>query len=773
MDGTPRRILGSYRWGWVPARSTLFILVILSILWALFFWRLLTPTPADRVLFAEGDFTQHYFAFSDYQVERLARGEFPLWNPYNHAGDPFAGNIQFVAFYPPRLLAAFISGGDWSIEAYQLEVAAHYLLASILMYGFLRILIRRPFIALAGSVLYTYSGYLTGYPMLQVSVLESVVWMPLIMMGVHLSIIRQGWMIWGCCIAGVGAALSLLGGHPQTTMHIVYLALAYLAFLTYVHRHSPADFVLRAGLFGGIGAGLAAIQLLPALEFTQLSYRVTQLGFDDKANGFMAADFLQVIWPGLFGFWSPLYLGAAGFLLVAGAALRARLEHRFWLLVIPVTLLMSLGGNTIVFDVFYNVIPGFSIFRQQERIASVLVFALVILAVYQLGWLLNRDESADHPDDVRTRIWYPRLIYGYAAFLLIAYVFIIIADILGANFTVSGGTEMAGMLAHPPSVFGFVAVIAGLFAVWYSWQRGYDGSRWLVIFPLLLLIVVDLFTIGTRSGNFVADTPENRLELRPSLADFVVPADQIEWRVDGAISLQGNSVYFRIPDIYGTGPFSLESIEELRLIPVDRFWEVLAVRYVTTADEPPDYVSLELLAYDVNYTGQEYRIFELIDPRPMAHLVYDYRVAYDNPAFAREIMADARVDLREMAITTVPLPFDLDAERPEVSEVNDFRIITPEQMEMTISTSADALLTIAVPNYPGWHATVDDDPVPIIDTYAGLIGIPIEAGESQHVTLFFRPNSVLVGGAITGATLIFTVILCFGAARIRKSSPAA
>ncbi|GAB4522490.1 MAG: hypothetical protein OHK0046_35100 [Anaerolineae bacterium] len=730
---------------------TLIALVVLTALWALFFWRLLTPAQVDRVIFPEGDFTQHYYAFSAYQVERLAQGEFPLWNPYNHSGDPFAANIQFVAFYPPRLLMAAAFGADWSLEDYQLEVALHYWLASLMMFAFLRVLLNRPGVALAGSILYTYGGYLVGYPMLQVSVLESVVWLPLILLGVHLAATRPGvrWLAWGSALGGVGVALSLLGGHPQTTMQLTYFALAYLAFQAIIQKRSVFWFVLRAALFGSIGVGLAMIQLLPAAEFTRLSYRVTQLGFEDKANGFVASDFLQVVWPWLFGVWSPLYVGVAGFVLAVGAMLRPK-AHLFWLLTLALGIFLSMGGNSIVYDLFYIAVPGFSIFRQQERVAALMSFALVVLACMQMVWLMERT-------DPRRERWFVRGAAAYVGLLVLVYV-------VGTVVTLLQSGAASDAPASATSVFGFVAVIGVLVIGWLVWQGQYQGARWHILVPLILLVVVDVFTVGTRSENFLPDTPENRVTLLPALRDLQTPPDAVAWRVDGAAGLQGNGVLFSVPDIYGTGPFSLATIEELRRIPVDRFWEVLAVRYVTAIDEPPvAVVPMELLAYDVNYTGEEYRLFELVDPRPMAHLVYDYRDAQNSAEFARQIMADNRVNLREMAVTLTPLPFELPGARPDLAEVRDYQSTTPEDITMTVSTSENALLTVAIVNYPGWRAAVNGEQVEIVDTYAGLIGIPIPAGENQQVRLTFAPQSVQLGALLTLITGIGIVVLCVGA----------
>jgi uncharacterized membrane protein YfhO len=94
-----------------------------------------------------------------------------------------------------------------------------------------------------------------------------------------------------------------------------------------------------------------------------------------------------------------------------------------------------------------------------------------------------------------------------------------------------------------------------------------------------------------------------------------------------------------------------------------------------------------------------------------------------------------------MAITLQPLSFDLPVERPEISQVVDFKMISPEKVTMTVSTETEALLTLSMPKYPGWKAYINDQQVDIIDVYAGLIGIPMQAGENQEVRLEFGHGS--------------------------------
>jgi len=125
-------------------RSDLLCLGLLAGLCWLCYWRLITPVTANQQSFVEGDFSGQFVAFAQYQAERFAQGQVPLWNPYNLGGHPFLADTQSAVFYPPRLVTIAIlnaTGGSDPFRMYdalQKEVAAHTLIASILMYVLLR-----------------------------------------------------------------------------------------------------------------------------------------------------------------------------------------------------------------------------------------------------------------------------------------------------------------------------------------------------------------------------------------------------------------------------------------------------------------------------------------------------------------------------------------------------------------------------------------------------------------------------------------------------------
>src|SRR5258707_3689460 len=193
-------------------------------------------------------------------------------------------------------------------------------------------------------------------------------------------------------LAGVALGLSLAAGHPQTALFFIYVSVAFLGYRVIAQRRSWRVFAFGAAIFALVGGGLAAVQLIPGLEYTRLTAR-TLLSFDAMGNGFPFYDPLQVVFPGFLSLWSPLYFGIVALGLVIYAALRRVEGALFWLGLAAVALVLSFGHGTILYDLFYNVVPGFNLFRGQERRAYVIAAAGPILPGLGTSALLNDKEA--------------------------------------------------------------------------------------------------------------------------------------------------------------------------------------------------------------------------------------------------------------------------------------------------------------------------------------------------------------------------------------------
>ena len=210
-------------------------IITLLLLWLLFFWRLFTPIVSDQASLATGDFSGQFVAFGGYQYQRMSQGQIPLWNPYNNGGLPFIADTQAAVFYPPRWLTIGLSSlsGGWSYNALQLEMTFHVLLYTLFMYVFVRRLTlgdaRSPLAGLAAAIIIGYGGYTTGYPPLQLAVLEAAVWLPLTALGILEATRGRQLAARFILLAGFSLGMSWLAGHPQTSWFLTYVAVAYLA----------------------------------------------------------------------------------------------------------------------------------------------------------------------------------------------------------------------------------------------------------------------------------------------------------------------------------------------------------------------------------------------------------------------------------------------------------------------------------------------------------------------------------------------------------------
>jgi len=365
----------------------------------LFFWRLWTPNPVNQAVIPEGDFTDQYYPLQLFAARELAAGRLPAWDPYINAGQPGIADIQTGFFYPlnllPNLLFALL-GLPFDDSLLTWQVIVHFSLASLFTYLLLRHFARRAgarlaaarFAGAVAALTFTYAGYLTSFPVQQLTILETASWLPLVLFFLDRAFHRPN-PLSQLILAGMALACALLAGHPQTAMYIVYATLAYGLFLAWSTRNissTVTQSLVRAAscvfLPLIIGMTLATVQLGPTLVFIAHSTRAG-LSYDAVSWGFPLTEITHFFYPGYFG-GSPQYVGILPPILAVAALFvkRARREVVFWFILGIVALVLAFGGNTFLYNVAYLLAPGFGAVRNQERIIYLFSFAVSVLAGY-------------------------------------------------------------------------------------------------------------------------------------------------------------------------------------------------------------------------------------------------------------------------------------------------------------------------------------------------------------------------------------------------------
>jgi hypothetical protein len=426
----PGQIIGrSMKGAWAAglARKPVFWAgAILLVLPFVLFWPVWWPNEDLRRSFAFGDFVQQYYPMRAFVAGEWRAGRLPLWDPYTYSGTPAAAASLFAAFYPLGIWLAFFPV-PFPFIALETEAILHLGLGGLFTLLFVRRLTGSTGGGLIAGLGFSLGGFLTSYPLLQLGILETAVWLPMGLWLVEGSLAERD--VRRAALAGVAFAISLLAGHPQTFLYIAYLAVPYFLLRALRLKVGWNQTAFLALVLGGITMSVSAVQWLPSLELARLSPRAA-LSYEAASNGFQPSELWGVLRPNQ-GEWSPLYIGWIPLVLAAVAVVRRHGESWFWLTVAAVAAALALGRNGFLYPLVHGVVPGLANFRNQERAALLVSFSLAVLAGYGYSAL------------VTSRIWPNRARLAIVTFpvLLIGLTF---GDLYRTNFGLafSPGTEV-------------------------------------------------------------------------------------------------------------------------------------------------------------------------------------------------------------------------------------------------------------------------------------------------------------------------------------------
>lgn len=718
------------------------------------------PLLLGRYTFPDGDFTHHFLPFSLFQRSELLAGRLPIWNPYTYAGHPFLADVQAAVFYPVSNLVLLLSL-PWESAAarlywLQVEAAVHVALAGIFTYLLVRALTQQRIPAVLAGIAFAFSGYLTGYPPLQVAVLRTAIWLPLILWLLWRAFASPAkWRWW---IAAAGAyAVAFLAGHPQTFFFLSHVVAGWMLLLSAYtwRRHGLVPVLSHVAGFGAIFLGLSAVQLWPSWEFTQLSVRA-RTEYDFLSGGFPIDDTWQLLLPGVLTEFSPLYVGGVGlglalFALIAfpiTADLQRRREDApaspaavilFWVAITTFFLLISYGRNGFLYRVIYDLnVPGWRLFRGQERAAYVVTFGLCLLAGYGAALLPVAGVRL-------RRAWGAGLVLLTAAGALL----------YGRYWQAVGRTDIS------QERFYTTAGLAVLFAILFAavvWARDLGRRR---LLALALILVVDLF-VANYTTNLVAGTPAERTATPPEIAaltDALARPSTVNVGIAGRIYNEYRvfldyGMRYDVEDVWGSSPLRLARYAALfEEFPLDRMWRLTGVEYTLTwrreLFEPSELLAEFPQDEDTTY------LHRLIEPNPRAWIVTKTRAADD--ATAVRLLADHGFDLETTAI--VPTTEGSGTLAPVGDNTIEIQRLGPNRLYIDVQSEEGGLLVISENWMPGWQAidAATGESLPIVRTNLSFLGVEVPAGE-RTVELRYLPDSIRYGMLVTGLTILVLIV---------------
>jgi hypothetical protein len=722
-------------------------------------WPLLAWTAVCLLFFAplllglarlpNGDLAAQFHSFALFQSREIAAGRLPLWSPGSYGGFPFAADTQSAVFYPPRwiTLLATLSGG-LSFYALQLEAIAHVWLAGVFTYCLAYDLTSHRGAGLLAATAVGLGGYLVSYPVQQLAILETIAWLPLVLLLLRRAFRPGVRAIAWLAAAAVALGLSLSAGHPQTFLQMSYLAGAYYLFLAWRACWAWSWALALGGFFLLVAAGVSAGAWLPALRYTAETTR-TAVDYAFVATGFPLLDYLQTLVPGALTVWSPQYVGLAAVFFTtlawagrAGLPRDARAELAFWSAAALVAAWLSLGDSGILFELTHRIMPGLSLFRQQERWAG--VFSLSLALVAAQGFALWWRARPGVPSSVGRRA-----AVGVTAGLSVAGVVL-----LAANAVAVAGWE--AVWARQWLLLGVLLAVVLLGPRLARPASVNPSSRHVLAGLVLLLLAADLFLATRPTMHLVTESPA---AFWPQPAWMTTLQGDAPGRIDSQNLFVANvGEAYALEDIRGISPLKPRAIERYEQLPRPLRWRLLNVTHVIAPEAiEPGLSPLAAVTQSV-LPGETLAatLYRVDDPLPRAWAVAEAVTAASDEA-ALETMTRPGFDPARQVVLSGELPDELPGNAPAPApQVTVSRLAAG--LDIIVGTAAPVVVVISEWQRDGWRATLDDGTVlPILRANAGLSAVVVPAG-SHTVSLRFRPWDVWLGLVISLAAVLAAVV---------------
>jgi hypothetical protein len=655
--------------------------------------------------------------------------------------------------------------------------------------------------ALVAAISFMFCGFLVVW--LQHPHVNVAVWLPTLILLIELFLqdTTMGARIRHVALLAIVIGVQFTGGHIETSVNVLFFAAIYGCVRGYqllvpapVARRTKLARLAFPAVALALGAGLAAAQLLPFLEWLPLSaelrrraaevHPLSDLGFWREVLALPLLVFPNLYnnptWPGPYRSFLPwgnyneqvLYVGIVTLLLaILGVVARARGSLvRCWAFIALLSLGMAfrLPGLDLL-----NRLPALSLCHP-SRLRLVTSFSLCVLAGFGIASLCD-DRRGDRLRLVAVWRRSATMVLGAGIALAAAGTFLLplLRNEIVARARAVAESKYAALAVHSRPLDYYLAQADQVATAFLAAFRADDVMMYAPVLwalgglavvslarsvrwqerALLVLVALDVMTFGygyqvaIPREHFYPGTPITAQVARdPALARFtalredMVPDSHMMYGIADVRGLDFRTSWYddylsllpeRIPWIdYGVLLASVDS-------PLLR---VLNLKYVATA-RPEE---LRAAGIGVVLEAGEMSLGALARVQPRSFMVYDaVPVTTDAEAIAALRAAPDAVYRR--AVLAVPAgapdpePIPTGVEDP----ANDVTLLgyEPARASWRVETSAAGYLVSTDAYYPGWNAYLDERPTRLFRANVAFRAVYVPAG--NHVVTFrYEPASV-------------------------------
>ncbi len=693
--------------------------------------------------------------------DQLREGILPLWNSFNGAGAPLFANYQSALLYPLNWLGAVLpvpQTMSW-INVLHLFLGGWGIARFLQFWGIQGL--GQGIAALSFGLTAFLVGRLGTYP-----IINAVVWLP--------------WILWACSrvmvagdrrgMAWIGlfTALMLTAGHAQMSWYSLLMAGLFSLYLAVILRVPVRLFGTALGVI--VGVGCASLQLFATAELLIHSQRETGVGYDFAMNfSYAPARILNLILPNLFGtpadgtyytqgayFEDAAYFGVIPLFFALSAALRWR--HRLMrsetpaLMLVPlfvgffiIGLVLALGRYSPIFPFLYEHIPTFDLFQAPVRWHLWTVLAGAVLAGIGIqSWQTAR----------RNRRWVSRILVVGIALVGVS----LLIRILPST------TDILPVLGNALFIFGLNIVMLTILRLRQPVGGSASSKGWQAL--LFCVVAVDLAiasyglnpTINSdfyqQQGETTSISLGDTRGYWPETVEQLVKYEQI-FRFDD----------YRVAEAYQSF-LRLQTLPNLNMLSgtalFNQFDPLIVANYA-------DYLKLiETSTHPASLlqgAGIGFLYHEMGEPQPTdreasrawllqticwheteTELMSALQNPEWNPHQVGHILGDGGCTMRE-----------------SMPNLGNATIIVDQgtQVQISVSTNQPVWLVLADVNYPGWHAEIEGQDIPIFQINHAFRAVQVPTGENT-VTFSYQPAWLIVGAWVS----LISIIILLGLFRL-------
>ena len=708
-------------------------------------------------------------------------GEYPLWLPWVFSGLPSIHSFQNISdFYFPNAIIKCLKwigfSGFWNY-------ILHFILAGMGVFVLLTQLGTNRLSALLGGLSFAIMPYLiTMVVHGHGSQMMTTAWLP--------------WVIWAILrlfdktnignlgILGLLVGLQLQRAHAQIAYY-TWMAGGLLILLLLLNIHklqiNKPKWILFTAVGLILGLCMAMWIYLPALNYTPHSIRGAGggggTGFEyATAWSFSFGEMSTFFIPSYYGFGGATYWGNMPFtdypnymgiivitLAIIGLLFSENKIKYFFGLTALLALLISIGKNFFLYQIFYDYFPYFNKFRVPAMFLILTQFSVAVLAG------LGLDISSKLIVENKSNETVKKLLYIVGGVLMI---------ILGLKFMLGSNPEF-GVRSHPvlntlrmdminsDMMTSIVFLLLGV-GTFYITRIGWIGHKILMSIIIGLsvidLVLVDHQIIEPDKDSYRQPTLTKRSVKSAYLSEDEVirflKKDTALYRILplGSLANENRWSAFQIESIMGYHPAKIYRYNKVK---DEVGWnslgvlQMLNVKYIVTLEELPH------PAFEKVFTG---KLFHQ-DKFQKAN-VYQFKYALPRVYFTHEVkvipeMEDQLIMLRKQdfnPLATAIVEIEVGAIDYNLNSQANITHWSPDKIEIEVSTPTDQFLVLSEIYYPeGWEITSHPDweihPVNTI-----LRGLHIPAG-AHHIVMEFIPDDIRWGTIMTWSSTIVLILL--------------